>query len=228
VDVEIDTSLADTVDPLRSLVPRPAGAGEPDLGSQLTPRRLVKVADRPDPPAPPKGLPEVRRMSDEDVITGPIARPLLSLPIKQRTPTAPAAQRSTGEVADDRRSARRPKRLVTRRDTAHEADPTNEMDRVSVKVPTVPAPLDPRTADIPVVRAGGDRSGSARARARAAAPARVATPPRPLLPIVHPPHVHRPAIPTARKRPMKGDPVQERADLTDEWFLDEDEDLRRG
>lgn len=282
VDVEIDTTTATTADPLRSVRRLPLEATTPVQGTFPTPRRFASDAGASQPVLTLRQESTLRRwgsdssLAEEDRPTGPIARPILSVPVRERTPTHASSERPTGAVGEDRRSARRPKRLLTRRDTPQESEPTHEMDSVSMRAPaplppptgyrpptgyppqqsahpaptgyppqpSAPTPETPRAPQTesptrpvqpphtgreapgaatsrrdppPVVRAGGHRPGTG--------PSRTA-PPRPLLPVVHPPHVHRPAVPTPR-RPKKGDQVKDRADLTDEWFLDDDEELRR-
>jgi cytoskeletal protein CcmA (bactofilin family) len=221
VQVEIDITASHTSGPIETVHPKPPAP----FDSQPTPRRLVKAPAPPDPTPTPSvytlrsdrsstSSPGALSLTTENASTGPVARPILSVPVKERTATEPAAHRATGTVTDDRRSARRPKRLLTRRETAQESSPTAEMDRVSAVPPSLGGPLAP---DVPVVRAGGHRSISAPHRRQ----------PRPTLAKGAPPQVHRPALPTPRERPQKGDRVQEHVDLTDEWFVDEDEELRR-
>ncbi|MCP4868935.1 MAG: hypothetical protein GY898_09465 [Proteobacteria bacterium] len=231
VDVEIDTTAGDTVDPIRSV--RRSTTPEavtPVLGTAPTPRRLVAAPSQSQPVITLREEHTLRSergassLAEDDRPTGPIARPILSVPVRERTPTQASSSRPGGS-ADERRAARRPKRLVTRRDTSQESEPTNEMQRVSMRDSAVHPPHPPRAEQSsrtdypPVVRAGGHRPGTGKVRRP--------TPPRPLLPVVHPPHVHKAAPPTP-KRPSKGDRVKDRSDLTDEWFLDDDEELRHG
>ncbi len=159
----------------------------------------------------------------------PASQPILRLPTKERSPTEPSAQRgSVGDISDEHRAARRPARRLQRPSLGKEDLTTRPMPAVArgpsgtVETPAhrpsvAPAPEDldpPDAVSLPrVARAGPSRpitASSPKPKRAAAKPQAKRT---------------ETSKPKKRSRPKPGDPVKDRADLTDEWFVLEDEVL---
>lgn len=176
---------------------------------------------------PPEPLPPVRRSepgSQPRRLLRPTSQPILRLPNKERSPTEPSANRAAvGGIGDEHRAARRPARRLQTPSIGAEEQTTRPM-------PAVP-PGGANTAESPAVRRGGASTAESPAVKRRAAqpPPEPPTDPPPEDP-PEPISMRRaPKPPTppeaTRRRPRPGDPVRDRADLTDEWFVFDDEEL---